>query len=282
MSENDDTGNSEPPPPTGPPLGGAFTPPPKLDPGSNQPPPPTGPPLGAQPQAPSTSPTGEPRPAWGPARVLAALGILLALLIAEVAVIAILDPDLDSLGSRLVLQAALAGTLVGVAFVAANPGAGLLAQPTALGLRRPPGKFIGPTLICYFGYLACALVIAALIAPEQEDVTIELGADEGALGAIVAGVLIVAVAPLTEEVFFRGFMFAGMRRALPFVLAALIPSVIWGFFHYTGPDSWGVVLQLSIFGLWLSWLFQRTGSLWPPIAVHAFNNAIAFTLLLIA
>ena len=81
-------------------------------------------------------------------------------------------------------------------------------------------------------------MIAALIQPEQEDVTRELGVDEGTLGAIVAGVLIVGVAPFTEEVFFRGFMFTGMRRALPFVLAALVPSLIWGLFHYTGPESW--------------------------------------------
>ncbi len=280
MNGNDDTGQSQPPPPTGPPLGGPVSPLPGLDPETNQPPPPTGPPVGAPPQAPGAAPADEPRAAWGPARVLAAVGVLLALLLVEVGVIAgVFDPQLDSLGSRLVLQAALAGTLVGVAFVAANPGAGLLAQPAALGLRRPQGKFIGPTLICYFGYLACALVIAALIAPEQEDVTRELGVDEGTLGAIVAGMLIVGVAPLTEEIFFRGFMFTGMRRALPFALAALVPSVVWGLFHFTGPDSWGVVLQLSVFGLWLSWLFERTGSLWPPIAVHALNNAIAFALL---
>ena len=40
-----------------------------------------------------------------------------------------------------------------------------------------------------------------------------------------------------------------------------------------------VVLQLSIFGLALAWLYERTGSIWPTIAVHALNNAIAFALL---
>jgi membrane protease YdiL (CAAX protease family) len=40
-----------------------------------------------------------------------------------------------------------------------------------------------------------------------------------------------------------------------------------------------VVLQLGVFGLWLCWLYERTGSLWPPIAVHALNNAIAFAIL---
>ncbi|MCD6016389.1 MAG: Abortive infection protein [Solirubrobacterales bacterium] len=226
-------------------------------------------------------PTGGalPHVTWGPGRTLGALGAMLLALFAEVALIAaILDPELESLGATLVLQAALAGTLVGTAFVAANTG-GARASAAQLGLRRPRGKFVRATLTAYVGYFVCALAIAALLQPEQEDVTRELGVDEGALGVIVAGLLIVGVAPFTEEVFFRGFMFAGMRRAMPFAAAALIPAVIWGLFHYTGPDTWGVVVQLSVFGLWLSWLYERTGSIWPPIAVHAFNNAIAFTLL---
>ncbi len=87
------------------------------------------------------------------------------------------------------------------------------------------------------------------------------------------------MAPITEELFFRGFMFAGLRRRLPFVAAAAISAGLWGFFHFTGPGSWGVVLQLAVFGIALSWLYERTGSIWPPIAIHAFNNALAFAIL---
>jgi len=257
----------------------------QLEPAASQPPPAPSP---TDPTAPSPPAAAEPPPpddrgpaaGWGPGRTLAALAVMLVALFVEVGLIAaIFDPDLETLASRLVLQASLAATLVGVAFIAASPGGARLAAPAALGLRRPSGRFVRWSVLAYLGYLACALVIGVVVQPEQEDVTRELGVDEGVLGAIVAGVLIVAVAPLTEEVFFRGFMFAGMRRALPFVLAALIPSLIWGLFHYTGPESWGVVLQLTVFGLWLCWLYERTDSLWPPIALHAANNAIAFAIL---
>jgi membrane protease YdiL (CAAX protease family) len=123
------------------------------------------------------------------------------------------------------------------------------------------------------------VVISLLLAPEQEDVTRELGSDEGTLGAIVAGILIIGAAPITEEIFFRGFLFGGIRQRAPFALAAVVSAGIWGLFHYTDPDSWGVVLQLTVFGIVLSWLYERTGSIWPTIAVHAFNNAIAFSIL---
>jgi membrane protease YdiL (CAAX protease family) len=243
----------------------------------SQPPPPAGPPLSAPAGGPPP-PGALPGVTWGPGRTLGALGAMLLALFAEVAVIAAVDPNLESLAATLVLQAALGVTLVGAAFIAANTG-GARASAADLGLRRPGGRYIRATGIAYLGYFVCALVIAALLQPEQEDVTRELGVDEGAFGAVAAGVLIIGVAPFTEEVFFRGFMFAGMRRALPFAAAALIPSVIWGLFHFTGSGTWGVVLQLSIFGLWLSWLYERTGSLWPPVVVHAFNNAVAFAIL---
>jgi uncharacterized protein len=227
-------------------------------------------------------PSGEGGPtdaAWGPARTIGYLVAFLVLLSLEAAAVAAFDPDIDSLTARLALQALLAVTLIAVAFAAARPGPGLFAPASALGLRRPPGRWIGPTLIAYLAYIACALVIAALLAPEQEDVTRELGGHEGALGTIVAGILIVGAAPLTEEIFFRGFLFAGLRRSVPFVAAGLISGAIWGLFHYTGEGSWGVVLQLAVFGVALAWLYERTGSIWPTIAVHAFNNALAFTLL---
>jgi uncharacterized protein len=214
--------------------------------------------------------------------VIGGLAALLALVLVEAVVVSAIDGgDSDSLGlaASLTLQASLAATMVAVAFAVARPGSGW-ALPAELGLRRPLHPAIKASVIAYFAYLGCAIVIAAVLEPEQEDVTRELGADEGVLGSIVAGVLIVCVAPVSEEIFFRGFMFNGLRRGTSFVVAALVSAGIWGVFHYTGPETWGVVLQLTVFGVALAWLYERTGSLYPTIAVHGFNNAVAFAILM--
>jgi uncharacterized protein len=210
--------------------------------------------------------------------VAAGLGALIVAAAVEGGVIAAFDPDFESLGARLTLQALLALTLAWIAFVIARPGPGL-AAPASLGFRRALRSPWGVAAIAYFAYIGCALVLAALIKPEQEDVTRDLGWGESELGSFAAGFLIVAAAPVSEEIFFRGFMFGGFRRRLPFVAAAAISAGIWGIFHYTGPDSLGVCLQLAIFGLALAWLYERTGSIWPPIAVHTINNALAFAIL---
>jgi uncharacterized protein len=236
------------------------------------------------PPAPSTPPPGPPDPgarvvaAWTLARTMQAFAAFIGLVIVEAIVIGVFDPEIESLAARLTLQGLLVITFIGVALVGAAPSGGL-APAAALGLRKPARPFVGPMLIGYVVYIGAALVIASLISPEQEDITRELGVDEGVLGSIVAGILIVVAAPVAEEIFFRGFMFAGFRGATRFWVAATIPSLIWGAMHYTGPESWGVCLQLAIFGVILCWLYERTGSLWPPIALHAFNNALAFAFL---
>jgi uncharacterized protein len=40
--------------------------------------------------------------------------------------------------------------------------------------------------------------------------------------------------------------------------------------------------MLSVLGMLLAWLYERTGSLWAPITLHAVNNALAFTVLVTA
>ena len=121
------------------------------------------------------------------------------------------DSEIESLAAKVVLQLLVAGSLIGAAFLFASPELRSFAPREALGLRRPVRKSIWLSVATYFGYIACAAVIALLLAPEQDDITRELGGDEGALGTIVAGFLIVIVAPVSEEIFFRGFLFAGLQ-----------------------------------------------------------------------
>ncbi len=259
-------------------------PPPRVtgDPGS-QPPPPTGPPLSAPAGgfAPATAPAGSslPEAEWGAGRAFGGLGFLIVTAIGLALLVGAFDPEIESLGAQVTLQALLAASLILTAFLFASPDLRSLAPRAALGLRRGWRTGVWLAVATYLGYVACAIVISLLLAPEQEDITRELGGDSGTVGTVIAGFLIVIVAPLSEEIFFRGFLFRGLSRTMGGVVAALLASAIWGLFHYTGPGTWGVVVQITVFGLWLSWLYQRTGSIYQTIAVHMVNNAIAFTIL---
>ena len=160
----------------------------------------------------------------------------------------------------------------------ASPGGGLAALE-ALGLRRPERSALRLAVAAYIAYFAFAIAYSTLVNPHQKDLTRDLGYGDGAAASITAGVLIILAAPISEEIFFRGFLFGGLRRRLPFAIAAVISAAIFGAFHYTGPGSLAVLPQLAMLGLTQAWLYERSGSIYPTMGVHIINNALAFTLL---
>jgi membrane protease YdiL (CAAX protease family) len=226
-----------------------------------------------------TGPTaGGPGPTWGPGRVGVGLLALLLTTVVEVGVVSAFDSDLSSLGARLAAQALLAVTLIGVAFVVTADRGGI-APRQALGLRAPRRPPFRPVGLAYLGYVAFAIAYSLLIHPHQKDVTRDLGFGHGTVGTIAAGLLIVVAAPVSEEIFFRGFIFGGLRGRLSFPIAGLISAGIFGLFHFTGAGSLGVLPQLAVLGFALCWVYEETGSIYPTMAMHALNNAIAFALL---
>ena len=79
--------------------------------------------------------------------------------------------------------------------------------------------------------------------------------------------------PITEEIFFRGFVYAGLVPRLGSGRAILASAVVFGGFHILP----GLIIPTFMTGLLLAWLYHKTGSIWPPIAVHAGQNALALT-----
>lgn len=84
-------------------------------------------------------------------------------------------------------------------------------------------------------------------------------------------ITIVLVAPFVEEVFFRGFVFAGLRARCDWRWAAAISAALFAAAH----------LQLTFFipafvlGCVFAYLYQRSDSVWPGMIMHAAMNALA-------
>jgi membrane protease YdiL (CAAX protease family)/uncharacterized RDD family membrane protein YckC len=223
----------------------------------------------------ATDGVGIPAGSWSPAQVVYGILAVIGLLLVESLIVAIFDPDLESLGADLALQALLALTLVGVAIAFAGGPKAIAAALGRLGLRRFKRSGLWLALATYGGYIVISLVLSPLLHPDQEDVARDLGYGQSAFGAVAAGLLIVCAAPISEELFFRGFVFGGIRRRLPLWPAAAISGAIFGLVHLTA-GSIGVAVQLAVFGMLLAWLYEYTGALWPSILTHAINNTLAF------
>ena len=80
--------------------------------------------------------------------------------------------------------------------------------------------------------------------------------------------------PITEEIFFRGFVFAGLIPRLGVGWAMVVSAVVFSAFHL----SVGVLIPVFITGLLFVWLYRQTGSLWPSIFAHAGQNTLAVAL----
>lgn len=88
---------------------------------------------------------------------------------------------------------------------------------------------------------------------------------------------VVIVAPLTEELLFRGLIFRGLDRRYGFLPAALISSALFAVSHFN------LVQGIPAFavGLYLAWLYRVTGTLWWNMAAHALFNGLSLLLALV-
>jgi membrane protease YdiL (CAAX protease family) len=154
----------------------------------------------------------------------------------------------------------------------------LAGRPTAadFGLRRPPLKRAAALLAAvWIGfYVVSALWVLALGLNEHQELPDRLGADRGTLNLLAVVVLITVVAPLGEELFFRGYFFGALRNWRGLWPAAIVTGFVFGGIH-AGSAPVGFLVPLGFFGFGLCLLYHYSGSLYPCIVLHALNNAIA-------
>lgn len=133
------------------------------------------------------------------------------------------------------------------------------------------------------GVAGCAAVYAAAISLQLLFVQFA-GADEvrwtpdalplfpATFSGFVLSIAFGAVAvPIFEEFLFRGVLYRWMRGRWGTSTATLASSVVFALAH---PPGTGGMLQIFVVALLLAWLFERSGSLWPSMALHGCNNAI--------
>ena len=140
------------------------------------------------------------------------------------------------------------------------------------GFQRPRlGPAVGWSIVAILAYVAITLIYTLLLDPESQE-PIETGERYGTLIGTV--VVIVVVAPLFEEIFFRGFLYRILRGRLGLWPALVIGGSLFGAVHLTSGGPLAVAL-IAPLGFLLCLIYERSGSLYPVIALHALNNGLA-------
>jgi membrane protease YdiL (CAAX protease family) len=160
------------------------------------------------------------------------------------------------------------GWIVGAVMLAAK-----VAPPKAwhFGFRRARiGPAAGWSAVAIASYIALALIYTAILQPDSGD-PIDTGERYGTMvGSIF---IIVVVAPVCEEIFFRGFLYRIMRGRIGLWPALVINGSLFGSVHLAGGGPLAVAL-IAPLGFLLCLVYERSGSLYPCIALHALNNSL--------
>ena len=135
------------------------------------------------------------------------------------------------------------------------------------------------TILLTFGVLAASLIATSIYSGIVEwldldqfatpDVDSDIFFDGPAV--LLTFQAVAFITPISEELFFRGFIFRGLLPKMGPWGAIAASALVFSAFHL----SLGGLVPIFITGFLLAWLYWRTGSLWAAIGAHAGQNALA-------
>lgn len=133
-----------------------------------------------------------------------------------------------------------------------------------------------------------ALYLAGLIVPGvdlQTEQQVGFDSVTQRYELLMAFVTLVVMAPVFEEILFRGYLYGRIRRHVSAAWTVILTSLAFGAMHlYAGADhplQWNVMITTTVLALGMGLLRAYTGNVWSAILVHMLKNGIAFFALFI-
>lgn len=159
-------------------------------------------------------------------------------------------------------------------------------HPEDLGLTRfnawrgavlAIGWYLALRVILIFYGVVAALIGRLFNASPPQDLTTRVPGlfGGGWVGIVLAALVVVVIAPVVEEMFFRGFMYPAFKRRLGAGWGNAVSSLIFGIFH----GSVWLIAPTALIGAVLAYMYEKERSLGPPIMLHSLNNLVSIIIL---
>ncbi len=150
----------------------------------------------------------------------------------------------------------------------------------ALGFRKFTGSALGLgcglVVLTYMLTIVYSTVLVMLKIKTQGQSLLEIMAAAGSpVGIVVAAVL---AAPIAEEIFFRGFLFQGLRQKYGWNKAAILSSLVFASLHL----QLAALFPTFLLGYVFSFIYHKSNSIWPGIILHFLINSFAMCAVLSA
>jgi uncharacterized protein len=252
---------------------------------SSLPPPPLPPPVLAP--APGEPSLARDVPPWRPWTAPAALVSGLALGVFSTIVVELIAAGAgSSLSHPTAVVSIIADVVFDLGFVAAAlyfASRQSSPHPSDFGYRRVRLRVAVPAfVVAAISYYVLTAIYGSLLGLHAEKLPRELSTGNATAAAVAVASFVCVVAPIAEEFFFRGFFFGALRgwrivigkRDIGTWVAALLTGILFGAVHLGSAPAADLV-PLGFLGFVLCILRWRTGSLYPCMALHSFNNSLA-------
>lgn len=154
------------------------------------------------------------------------------------------------------------------------------------GLHFKSSDLLG---VFYGVFLQIAVVLAVQLPllwllgiedPPEQDVAAIAGEATSLITKVVVFVVLVVLAPLTEELLYRGVLLSRVRRDVSHHLAVMISAAVFAGIHLIDPDAIFAVPGLFVIGVVLGYQALRTGRIGLSITTHAGVNLLAALVIL--
>ena len=146
-----------------------------------------------------------------------------------------------------------------------------------VGLRKFPAKGILPIAILAASFNVITSVVISYIPWPQSWMDSYMANSSAIDGSLMAWLTAVLMAPVLEEIVFRGLMYSRLKKGLPVIAAAIVTSLAFGIAH--GTMIWAI--YTFIFSMVLIWVFEKFQSLGACIVLHMAYNLSGMALSLI-
>jgi hypothetical protein len=151
-----------------------------------------------------------------------------------------------------------------------------------LGLRRPGRR----ELLWAGGALLASLVVVGVYAGVIEVLDIDalrsecaeqipLDVRETRYLLAIAAFVVIALAPVCEEIFFRGFVFPGLARSWGVVAAIVVSALLFAAAHFIFKSF----IPIAAVGAIFAYTYWRSGNLFSTIGAHLAFNSISIALI---
>lgn len=133
----------------------------------------------------------------------------------------------------------------------------------------------GLLVVTYMAIIIHNAILLALGVPTQAKSMLKLlEMTDSRWGIALGGVI---VAPLVEEIVFRGFFFQGLRQAYGSKKAILVSSLVFAAMHL----QLEALIPTFILGCALAYVFDKANSIWPGALLHLLVNLLGIGIVML-